>query len=340
VVARTTGGTLDVSVQLRGGFVEAVDQNLYLFVGRAPDASPGASWSLSDDPAFFEGLGYPIRAAVSLPGEPLRRIAILSPRIEAYSPQVYERSRGEASETGPGTPVTLASTGSVFEVTVDLPRLLGSSAAGDDPLWLTVATARDYVGFVSDVSLPAVRRDGDEVSATPTSPAMHYPSLEPSSHQLVEASIARSGSSLDVAVRTLSPIRDWAQTNVTFYFFSLPAPRLAHPPRDASKSFDLPAGWSFYCAVYSPTRVFCRRADPTTWAYDDSYSERRQLEMPQGIRVDATGSDVRLSLDDATTGLAGRDVAVMVMVGRDGFAPSFAYGARPLQGSSVALCAP
>jgi hypothetical protein len=338
VAARNASGVLHVDVELRGGFVEAVDQNVYLFLGTTADARSGASWSLSDDPAYFEGLGYPVRAAVTLPGEPARRIAILSPRVESYSPQVYERRRGDAAVTGPAAPLTLTQSGTSFEVAVDLSRLLGGTAAADDELWVTVATARDYVGFISDATVDRVPSDGREVSATPTSPTMHYPRLEPRSHELTAVSVARGARKLEVDLRTLEPVRDWAQTNVGFYFFALPTPRLARRPRDASKSFELPAGWSYYCAVYSPVRVFCRRPDPTTWSYDESYSGRSRLDLPAGVHVDTVGGELRLGVDAEAAGVGSGDVGVMVTVGRDGFAPTSVYGVGALPAGDGALC--
>lgn len=326
-------GRLEVAIDLRGGFTDAVDQNLYIFFGRVADARAGESWSLSDDPAFFEDLGYPVRSSVPLPGPPLRRVAILSPKLEGYSPQIYEARRGQAAITGAAAPVTLENRGNTFRATVGLGQLLGADPNED--LWVTVATARDYVGFISDATVARVAPGGAS-TAKPTTEAMRYPSLNVDAQKLASVALARRGASLELALRTVAPITDWAQTNVSLYFTELPTPALSPRPRDASKHFDLPAGWSFYCAIYSPKRVFCRRPDPATWAYDESYAERPKLETPAGVAVDVNGADLRVTVDALAPG---HDVGVVVEIGRDGFAPTTVYGVGAVTASAGdALC--
>ncbi len=342
ITARRASGALTVDVELGGGFVEAVDQNVYLFLGRAADARAGASWALSEDPAFFENLGYEVRSRVTLPGDPLRRVALLSPRVKSYSPQIYESARGQAYVTGAAAPIALQSSGKSFHVSVELATLLGGSAAARDDLWLTVATARDYVGFISEATIGRVTADGTVASSAPTSPSMRYPLLDPDGQKLAGVALARHGPSLDLVVRTVAPVHDWAQTNVNLYFFALPTPMLASRPRDASKAFELPAGWAYYCAIYSPARVFCRRPPLDGWSYDDGYAERARLEVPPGVGVEIAGTEVRVSMDTTVTGVLGHgDVGVVVTVGRDGFGPTTIYGIEDAKGngaSSRGLC--
>ncbi|HEU4412506.1 MAG TPA: hypothetical protein VFS43_45105 [Polyangiaceae bacterium] len=323
--ARWAGDDLVVDVRLAGGFTNAADQNLYFFVGGA--AAADAGYTLSDDAGVFEGLGYPVRSGLALPHGRDLRIGVMAPAVQGYTPQIYGADRGPALLTGPEAGASLRSASPDFSAGLPLRAYyarLGKPLP--DPLHLTVATARDYVGFVDACSLVVGAPDA---ACERREPPAAYPDFDPRSHALRRVAARPDGEGLEVIVETEAPVRDWAQTNVHLFFVPLPATPPLSPSFDPSRRVRLPYAWGFYCGIYSPLRVYCKAGSPADQGYDGAYAERRHLAMPEGVRASFEGRETRLRVDGARLREAlgtARRAGLVVMVGRDGFGPTSVYG--------------
>lgn len=195
---------------------------------------------------------------------------------------------------------------------------------------LTVATARDYVGFVDQLSVAQVA-DGETKRAGPrAAEPVLYPTLDYDSHMLKGVSLGERGGSVRVEFETAAEIKDWAQTNLNFFFVPYPpAPGAPRPP-DPSKTVLLPFAWSFYCGVYSPSRIFCKASGGADFSYDEGYAERSSLEGPKDVSFVALGGAryaLELGPESAGKMRGGAGAfALLVTIGRDGFGPTSAYG--------------
>ena len=321
----------ELTITLRGRFANAADQNLYLFFG-APSAE-AASYALSEDAAFFSESAYPIRSAVSLPHTIDLRVGVMAPETTAYSPQVYGADQVRTLMVGVDAHLGLAV--GAHEVRLRVPvaeyyRALGRPVP--ERLVVSVATARDYVGFIDQRSVPALA-EGAAASATPSPlPAASYPQVNRASREIAALALDRQEGALAIMLETRAPIVDWAQTNVHFFLVSMPATLASKRVFDPSHTTSLPFGWAYYCGVYSPKRVFCRPSTGSDFSYDAAYSERRALAAPTGVSFTTLGgARYRLSLpeEELRSFASAEGVALIVSIGRDGQGPDTWYGSRP-----------
>lgn len=333
VEVRRAGDGLAADIDLTGRFFHDPDQNIYLFLG-GPAGAPGSvTYALSGDPAFFEGVGYEVRGAVSFPHRNDVRIGVMSVSAGGYSPQVYLRdARTTGFAAGEGSGIVQRVEGSRVHLEIPVRRYYEERGEPIPPdLGVTVATARDYVGFIDQATATGLA-DGGAVTARGGDPApAEYPTLDPDSHVLERVRLVRSGGGVSVEIDTRAPILDWAQTNLHLFLLPVEPYRTGVTLLDPSHARAIPYKWSHYCGVYSPRRVFCKPSRGADFSFDGAYSERTSLEPPPGVafRVLAGGRyAIDLSGDVTRAARAGRPTfAVMISIGRDGFPPTSWYGA-------------
>ncbi|MCP3099277.1 hypothetical protein LZ198_10380 [Myxococcus sp. K15C18031901] len=328
--ATRTATHVVVEATLQGGFRNAVDQNLYLFLGEPTDGAPSV-YSLTADPQYAADVGYPLRTSLELPHRPDVRVGLMSPHVQGYTPQVYVRDSVKADAVGADTGVVIRVDGARVHVEVPLERyyrLEGAPVPG--ALSVTLATARDYVGFVDHLSVPALAPGDTRTATARTTEPQLYPSLNARSHRFERVALRRDATTTSVSLEMAAPITDWAQTNLQFFFVPLPPTAPLHVLQDAAHAVDLPYAWSWYCAVYSPHRVFCRASGGNDFRYDTAYAERTELTALPGVhfKQEAPGRYV-LECPSAALGAGPEGFALMLAAGRDGFAPTTFYGRPP-----------
>ncbi|NTX51405.1 hypothetical protein [Myxococcus sp. CA039A] len=328
--ATRTTTRLVVDATLQGGFRNPADQNLYLFLGEPTDGAP-TTYSLTADPQYAADLGYPVRIALELPHRLDVRVGLMAPRTQGYTPQVYVRDTVRADAVGPDAEVLVQVDGARIHVEVPLERyyaLKGVPVPGT--LSVTLATARDYVGFVDHLTVPSVGPGDMRLAATRTTEPVLYPSLNARAHRFKAVTLRRDEAVTSVELEMAAPITDWAQTNLQFFFIPLPPTAPRQVIQDAAHAVDLPYAWSWYCAVYSPRRVFCRASGGLDFSYDTAYAERTELPTLTGVRFRETAPG-RYILESPNTsvGAGPEGFAVMLAAGRDGFAPTAFYGKPP-----------
>lgn len=320
-----------VDANLKGRFWNEPDQNLYIFIGRTPPAARPASYSLSADEKYAADLPYAVRSAVELPHSNDLRVGIMAPREAAYTPQVYA---GDAVQTDiVGRAAHLSMEVSEHLVRLSLPldewyRRLDSATPAR--VSLTLATARDYVGFVDQLSVTDVAEGETKQARRGTAEPTLYPMLDYDSHLLKSVTLDEHERSVRVGIETASEIADWAQTNLHLFFVPYPPDTGAAPPLDPSKTLPLPYQWSYYCGVYSPSRIFCKASNGSDFTYDEGYAERSALEGAAGVQFRVLGGakySLELAPENVAKIKAGRDAfALLITIGRDGFGPTSAYG--------------
>lgn len=323
--ARREGGSLLVEVDLAGGFRSEIDQNVHVFVGAAGSAH--TRYALSSDDAYAAEVGYPVRGALDVPHGQDVRVGVMAPGPSGYSPQVYLRDPRFADAVGEGSGVVVAPAGKRLVVRVPLDRYYEKRGeAVPDRLAVTVATARDYVGFVDVRSIGLVAGDGGAAEASPRgAPPAEIPALDLDSHVPADVKIEATEGGIDVVVETRAPVRDWAQTNLHFLLFPIPVYKASFDLHDPSKTRRLPSKWSLYCGVYSPGRVFCKPSLGRDFTFDDGYSDRAELPAPDGVTFRSEGARHTLSLSSRAARMARADrptFAAVIAIGRDGAAPT------------------
>src|SRR6185503_5118728 len=138
-----------ISIKLKGRFWNETDQNLYVFLGQASPAP--VSYSLSADTQFFADVSYPIRNTINLPHANEVRVGVMAPGDVGYSPQIYITDPVRADLVGPDAHLTVKADGNEVVLTLPLTEYYRrKQAAVPDRLSFTVATARDYVGFIDE----------------------------------------------------------------------------------------------------------------------------------------------------------------------------------------------
>lgn len=154
--ASRTPTHLVVDATLRGAFRNAADQNVYLFIGEPAGDGPPTRYALTSDPQYARDLSYAVRTELRLPHRNDVRVGVMTPEPAGYSPQVYVRDAVRAEAVGPETEVVQCVEGSTLRLEVPLARYFGLKGA-EVPrvLSVTLATARDYVGFVDQRSVLA-----------------------------------------------------------------------------------------------------------------------------------------------------------------------------------------
>lgn len=322
--AKRVGQMLVLGVELAGPFLSEVDQNVYVFAGAA--GSTPSMYRLTGDDAYLSDVGYPVRGALELPHGYDVRVGVMAPQVSGYTPQVYLEDPVYARAVGADTGIAQHVDGRLLTITIPLGRYYNDRRMRAPERWsITVATARDYVGFVDQASVLDVG-DGETKQAAPRQlPAAIYPALDLDAHVFRGASIeARDGGS-DIVLETAAPIADWAQTNLHFFFVPVPPYTAAFNLPDPSRTASLPYKWSYYCGVYAPSRVFCKASLGSDFTFDEGYAARTALEAPEGVELRAEPGRYVLSLGPriARTARAGRPAfAVIVSIGRDGFPPT------------------
>ncbi|QSQ19648.1 hypothetical protein JY651_30605 [Pyxidicoccus parkwayensis] len=328
LAAHRTPTSLVVDATLQGAFRNAVDQNLYLFLGGSTGSTP---YALTADPQYAADLSYPVRTSLNLPHQLDIRVGLMAPEPSGYTPQIYVRDSVHADAVGRDAQVVQRMDGPHVHVEVPLERYYRLKGLPvPRALSVTLATARDYVGFIDHRTVLDLK-EGDTGMATPRdSTPVLYPSLDTRSHRFKAVTLEQKGDTTRVSVELRAPVTDWAQTNLQFFFIPLPPT----PPRerltDPSHAVALPYAWSWYCAVYSPRRVFCKASEDRDYTYDTAYAERASLETPAGVRF-REEEGARYLLEVPTTSVrAGREgFALLLAAGRDGFAPTSFYGSHP-----------
>ena len=274
VTALRSASTLTLDIELQGRFDNDIDQNVYVFVG-ARSTIPSA-YALTSDPQYFADLSYPVRGSLALPHTTDVRVGIMAPVSRTYTPQVYLRDPVHADLVGADAGIVQQVQGHIVHLQIPIERYFvhkGSSLP--DALSVTVATARDYVGFIDLMTVHDLTVGASKsVTERPDEPAS-YPSLDVQSHVLEAIVLDASADVMAVEVRTAVPIHDWGQTNLHFYFFPVPPSRSSTTLRDPSGALQLPYKWSYYCAVYSPHRIFCKPSKGIDFKFDTAYAERR-----------------------------------------------------------------
>jgi hypothetical protein len=329
--ASRTPTHLVVDATLQGAFRNAVDQNLYVFLGEPGPEGTRTRYALTSDPQYALDVSYALRTALELPHRNDVRVGVMTPGPAGFSPQVYVRDAVHADAAGPGAEVVQRVEGSTVHLEVPLARYYGLKGAEVPRLLsVTVATARDYVGFVDHLSVLGVGQGQTRTAEPRAEPPMLYPSLDVRSHRFKAVSLREADGTTAVALEMAAPIADWAQTNLQFYFIPLPPRPPPRPLKDASHAVDLPYAWTRYCAVYSPGRIFCKDSGGRDFTYDTAYAERPALERPEGVRFREEGP-ARYVLEVPTASLGGGagGVALLVTAGRDGFAATSLYGKSP-----------
>ncbi|MFY2559750.1 hypothetical protein ACN469_19095 [Corallococcus terminator] len=328
--ATRTATHLVVDATLQGGFRSPVDQNLYLFLGEPIDNAP-TTYSLTADPQYAADLGYPVRTTLELPHRLDLRVGLMAPLTQGYTPQVYVRDTVRADAVGPDTGVLVRVDGARVHVEVPLERYYALKGVPvPSALSVTLATARDYVGFVDHLTVLSVATGDTRPAAPRAAEPVLYPSLNARSHRFKTVTLRRDDAVTTVELEMAAPITDWAQTNLQFFFIPLPPSTPRQVLQDAAHAVDLPYAWSWYCAVYSPRRVFCRSSGGLDFSYDTAYAERTELPALTGVRFRETAPGrYILESPNGSVGAGPEGFAVMLAAGRDGFAPTAFYGKPP-----------
>jgi hypothetical protein len=318
-----------VDARLAGRFWNETDQNVYVFLGAAGGE---ARYALSADPGYAADVGYPVRGEVTVPHTIDVRVGIMAPVAGGYSPQVYVDDPVRALAVGEGAIGALRVTRQEIHAEIPLERwYVAKRVPVPEHLGVTVATARDYVGFVDQLSVRELPVGSSGAAAGRDAPPMTYPKLDLRSHHFERVAMQASPSGgVTVELEMGAPITDWGQTNLHVFFLPVPLYPSAKPLLDPSKSRTLPAKWSFYCGVYSPRRVFCKPSAGRDFTFDSAYAERATLAAPEGVTFRELGG-ARYALDvgaqQVDTLRAGRSTfALVVSAGRDGFGPTTWYG--------------
>ena len=320
-----------VSAKLKGGFWNETDQNIYIFLGQAPPAGAPASYSLSADEQYFTDLSYYVRHTIQLPHSNEIRIGIMAPREAGYSPQVYINDSVRADLTGHAAHIEIAADGHDVRLKLPLNEYYERRASRPpDSVSVSVATARDYVGFIDQLSVTNVAVGQTKDAGERTLPPVFYPSLDYDSHRFKKVVLEQDAGSVRVTMEMEAEINDWAQTNLYFFFIPYPVGFWNQSPKDPSNTVTLPSPWSFYCSIYSPNRVFCKVSNGSDLTYDSGYSERTRLGTPEGVSFHRVG-DATYVLDLSPAVVEkikanGDKFALLLMVGRDGFGPTTCYG--------------
>jgi len=341
ITAARRDASVSVELSLKGRFWNESDQNLYVFIGRTPPAAPPASYALSSDEKYFSDLSYRVRNAVELPHSNDIRIGVMAPREAAYTPQVYSGDAVRADAVGRDAHVGVEASEHLVRLSVPLDELYRRrQSAAPELVSLTVATARDYVGFVDQLSVTDLAPGETKRAGPKAAEPVLYPTLDYDSHLLKSVSLSERDGSVRVEFETAAEVKDWAQTNFNFFFVPYPPVRGAARPRDPSKSISLPYAWSFYCGVYSPSRIFCKASGGSDFTYDEGYAERSELEGPAGVRFSALGGAryaLELGPENVKKIKGERDsFALLITTGRDGFGPTSVYGWDPSRRCNLA----
>lgn len=329
--ASRTPTHLVVDAVLQGAFHNGPDQNLYLFLGEPGPEGTRTPYALTQDVQYAKDLAYAVRTSLDLPHRLDVRVGLMTPEPAGFSPQVYVRDAVHADAVGPGAEVVQRVEGSRVHLEVPLARYYGLKGAEvPRTLAVTLATARDYVGFIDALSVPGVEVGQTREAAPRAQPPVLYPSLDVRSHRFKAVALRTEGASTQVTLELAAPVEDWAQTNLQFFFVPLPPSPPPQPLMDASHALALPYAWTHYCAVYSPGRVFCKSSRGQDFTYDTAYAERAALAPPEGVRFHADGG-ARYTLEVPTAALGAGEggVALLLAAGRDGAAPTSFYGKAP-----------
>jgi hypothetical protein len=323
--------SVTVSVKLQGEFHNEPDQNLYVFVGQAPNDGAPSSYSLSSDEQYFKDLSYTVRNTIQLPHSNEIRIGIMSPQESAYTPQVYVSDPVYADFVGSSAHIGIETSGHQVRLLLPLAeyyRRRGTTVP--DVISMTVTTARDYVGFVDQISVTNVRVGDNKREDRKSLPPIFYPSLRYDSHIFKSVTLQQTNGSANVEFEMLAEIEDWAQTDLHFFFVPYPPSGWTGAPLDPSKTTPLPYRWSFYCGVYSPNRIFCKASDRNDLTYDKGYAGRPALEQPAGVRFRVHGgAKYSLELAPPVVEQIKRNrgtFALLLTAGRDGFGPTSRFG--------------
>jgi hypothetical protein len=326
VRARRDAERIELTITLHGRFSNEADQNLYVFLGAA---GGHGRYALSADDEFLSDANYPIRGALALNGSPDLRLGLMAPAVAPHSPQLYRGDDDRTLLVGPDAHVVLEVVD--HEVRCRLPLVEHYQAIGrpaPERLAITVATARDYVGFVDSRSIDALTVGAESSASAAAEPPARYPPLDLRSHELKAIALSRTPGGLQIELATAAPITDWAQTNLAFFLFAHPPARAPDRLLDPSHTTPMPYAWTSYCAVYSPSRIFCKRSSDGDFSYDLAYRERRALAAPAGVAFTLLGgARYRLMLPVALAPAG--DVALVVSAGRDGQGPTSWYGSPP-----------
>jgi len=320
----------DVRINLQGHFDNEQDQNIYIFIGEETAAM--TSYSLSSDTQYFKDLSYPVRNTVEFSHRNEIRIGVMSPEISHYSPQVYMKDPVYADLVGKVTNIRLNSSGNEVMLRIPVTDYYKSQGKSVPALLsFTIATARDYVGFIDQITLHNLRLDNTELNAKKTLPPSLYPPLNYDSHVVKRLTAERASSGgVRIQFETAAEIQDWAQTDLHFFFIPYPAHKRGRGLFDPSHSLGLPFAWSYYCGVYSPNRIFCKASNGTDFTYDTGYAKRTELETPAGITFRALGNArYSLEVDAPIVSIVkdhGEDFAILMTAGRDGFPPTSCVG--------------
>ena len=319
-----------ISITLQGRFWNETDQNLYVFVGKA-SAAP-VSYSLTADTQYLADVSYPIRNTIELPHTNDVRIGVMAPDEVSYSPQIYVTDPVKADVVGADAHVETKISGNDVVLRLPLAEYYQRKQMPvPDRLSFTVATARDYVGFVDVMSVVDLANGETKTENARTQPPSHYPVLNYDSHVIKSLTLTQPAAGpLAIELETAAPINDWAQTNLHLFFVPVPNKNGGDTPVDPSHLLTLPVRWSYYCAVYSPHRLFCKAPAGEDFSYDTGYSNRSVLEQPQGVAFkELGGSKYAFSISPEVMQQIKQGenaFAVFLTAGRDGFGPSSCFG--------------
>ena len=324
--------TADLRISLQGHFDNEQDQNIYVFIGEENAAGALTSYSLSSDTQYFKDLAYPVRNTIQFPHRNDIRLGVMSPEISNYSPQVYIHDPVYADLVGKVTNVRLVSSGN--EVSLEIPLLAYYQRLGKPvpaAVSFTVASARDYVGFIDQLTVNNVAAKETKREMRKIAPPSLYPPLNYDSHIFKRVTIDRSAAgAVRIQFATNAEIQDWAQTDLHFFFIPYPPAKFVRGLADPSHSLNLPFAWSYYCGVYSPHRIFCKTSNGSDFTYDSGYAKRTELALPAGVAFQALGNaEYSLELEPQIVSVfKGRDgqFALLMTAGRDGFGPTSAWG--------------
>jgi hypothetical protein len=322
--------TARLRITLQGHFDNEQDQNIYVFIGE--ENAAGASYSLSSDTQYFKDVAYPVRNTIQFSHRNEIRLGVMSPEISNYTPQVYIHDPVYADLVGNLTNVRLVSSGN--EVSLGIPladyyQRLGKPVPGS--VSFTVASARDYVGFIDEITVNNVAEKETKRETKKTEPPSLYPPLNYDSHIFKRVTIEHSTTgAARIRFTTNAEIQDWAQTDLHFFFVPYPLPPSVRGLSDPSHSLNLPVAWSYYCGVYSPNRIFCKASNGSDFTYDSGYAKRTELALPAGVTFQTLGNaEYSLELEPQIVSLfkgQNDQFALLMTAGRDGFAPTSAWG--------------
>lgn len=324
--------TADVRIKLQGQFHNEQDQNVYIFIGQTPVDGTLTSYSLSSDAQYFKDLSYPVWNTIQIPHSNQIRIGVMSPQVSNYSPQVYIKDPVYADFVGSAAHLVLNSSGSEFSITIpfaDYYNGIGRSAP--DALSFTIASAKDYVGFIDQISISNLAVGETKQDSRKMLPPTLYPTLNYDSHSIKKLTVDHDdGGGAHIEFETVAEIQDWAQTDLHFFLVPYPATISRVRILDPSHTVALPFAWSFYCGVYSPNRIFCKASNAEDFTYDNGYAKRAELPPPTGVIFRQLGNArYSLELDPKTFSIAkgrGKAFALLMTAGRDGFGPTSCYG--------------